>query len=347
MENKNIEKLMEEAAQWSARACAPDFSESEREQLQRWLQDDPAHADAFAAARLVSDGLRELTRLDPRLSAMADEAYAMGTAAGSTAARPLPRFRPRWVIGGGLAAVLAIFTLLGQHGAMPGSGGEPAAQIYAAGDSVRQVLLEDGSQLSLDTGARVSVQLGAHERRLQLLSGRVLFEVAHDRNRPFSVDAKGLVTTALGTRFQVDIAPDDAVSVVLSEGSVKVDQRLDQGIARSTRLRPGQAILAAARGEADWIKQDIDAEVATSWSRGRLVFRATPLAQAVAEINRYSKTRLVIADPALSDLAVSGNFIPGDGAAIAAAFAEVLPLRVVESGGELVLFLRHAHDPDG
>lgn len=347
MENQKTDKLLEEAARWSARLRAADFSESERAELQQWLQADTAHADAFAAAKLVADGVRELTRLDPRLSAMVDEAYAMGTAAGSNAARPLPRLKSRWALGTGFAAVLAMLTLVGGRGTTQSQSPEPPTQIYAAGETVRQVLLEDGSQLSLDTGARVSVRLSAHERRLQLLAGRALFEVAHDRNRPFSVEANGVVTTALGTRFQVDRAQDHSVSVVLSEGSVEVDQRLERGIERNTRLRPGQQIVADARGEADWIKQDVDTEVATSWSRGRLVFRATPLAQAVAEVNRYSPIRLVIADPALSELAVSGNFIPGDGRPIATAFAEVLPLRLVETGGEIVLFLRHDHDPDG
>ena len=67
---------------------------------------------------------------------------------------------------------------------------------------------------------------------------------------------------------------------------------------------------------------------------------AGPLADAVTEVNRYSPTRVRIADESLADLAVSGSFVAGDAKAAVAAFAAVLPLTVTEEDGELTIHRR-------
>jgi transmembrane sensor len=85
--------------------------------------------------------------------------------------------------------------------------------------------------------------------------------------------------------------------------------------------------------------------MATSWSRGRLLFRGTPLAEAIEEVNRYSARKVRLADPSLADLAIGGNFIAGDSELIVSAFAAALPIRAVEGGGgEILLFRRYETD---
>ena len=78
-----------------------------------------------------------------------------------------------------------------------------------------------------------------------------------------------------------------------------------------------------------------------SWTRGRLVFESTPLAQAVAEINRYSSRPLRLGDPTLEGLLIGGSFMAGDSAATAAAICAVLPLEAVVNRDEIILFHRH------
>ena len=94
------------------------------------------------------------------------------------------------------------------------------------------------------------------------------------------------------------------------------------------------------------MKTSVDTYMATSWSRGRLVFRGTPLAEALEEVNRYSTRKLRLADPSLASLPVGGNFIAGDSELIVSAFAAALPLRSVDGGGgEILLFRRYEPDP--
>ncbi|MFX8164845.1 hypothetical protein ABTL04_21185, partial [Acinetobacter baumannii] len=51
-----------------------------------------------------------------------------------------------------------------------------------------------------------------------------------------------------------------------------------------------------------------DPGAAIAWKDGKLMFDRTPLAQAVADINRYRATPAVLTDPALGRLQISGVF---------------------------------------
>ena len=103
---------------------------------------------------------------------------------------------------------------------------------------------------------------------------------------------------------------------------------------------------ASKTGGAIPVKTTVDSYMATSWSRGRLVFRGTPLGEAIEEVNRYSTRKVRLADPSLASLPVGGNFIAGDSELILSAFAAALPLRSVDGGGgEILLFRRYEPVP--
>ncbi|WP_374679558.1 FecR family protein [Hydrocarboniphaga effusa] len=338
------EATLEEAARWSARLCAPDCSDRDRADFERWMLADESHADAFAATQLLSDGVGLLADADAELAAMADEAYAMGAegdpavavAAPPRTAQQVRRApqRRRWTLPAGLAAgvVAAIIGL----SAMQPHHGAPSGERYAAVDAARRIELADGSIVQLDVGSEMRVELTPRERRIDLERGRALFEVAHDSTRPFAVSAARSRTTALGTRFQVQ-NDADTVTVTLTEGSVAVEG-LGSRDRHRERLEPGDQLRIAPERDGRWVRRRVDSEVVTSWSHGRLVFRGTPLSEALTEINRYSRVQVHLGDPDLGRLLVSGNFIPGDNRSIASAIASVLPLRPIESGDEILLF---------
>ena len=67
-----------------------------------------------------------------------------------------------------------------------------------------------------------------------------------------------------------------------------------------------------------------------SWTNGRLLFEATPLAEAIAEINRYAVQPIVLEADAYRGRPLSGAFETGDPAAFAEAVASIYGLRLVE-----------------
>ena len=68
----------------------------------------------------------------------------------------------------------------------------------------RTMTLADGSQVQLNTDSAISIDYQPDRRIVHVLKGEAAFSVARDPRRPFSVEAKGGSTTALGTRFIVD-----------------------------------------------------------------------------------------------------------------------------------------------
>ena len=331
----NTDRPLQEAARWHARLNAADCTDQERVAFQHWHDEQPAHAQAYAQAEKVSASLDQLLMADTRLQALAQQAYE--SAAGAKSKR---RAALRWKVPAALAAGLALAVVAVQFSAQLL---HPAVNVvaYDAAAQRRTITLEDGSIVQMDVATRLEVRMSAERRQVELLSGRALFDVAHDASRPFSVTAEGARTTALGTRFQVQ-REHGRVLVTLAEGSVAVDD----GHIESTwseRLRPGEQLSFDA-GSSAIDKHDVDLQYATSWSRGRHVFRGTPLAEAIEEINRYAvkKVRLgdPVGDPSLAALPVGGNFITGDSELIVEALAAVLPVRVVVGGSDEILLFR-------
>ena len=86
------------------------------------------------------------------------------------------------------------------------------------------IFLSDGSIIHLNSGSSVSYLKGFNNDKRQIeLSGEAYFEVAKDINRPFTVIAHGVTTTALGTSFNVNTYSKNEVTVSLAEGKVQVE----------------------------------------------------------------------------------------------------------------------------
>ena len=323
------ESTIAAAARWYARLSALDCTAADREAFERWCAEDPSHSAAYAAARELAARITRLAGADPRLRAMADAALAAGPGAAA-----LGRRRAAGIAAAMAASIVAAFgaaSLL--RGVEEPNVAQPVAA-FATGGDTRTVTLDDGSVVRVDVQTEIEVSFSARERRVTLHRGRAVFDVAHDTARPFTVAAGNGRVTAVGTRFQVERA-DGAVVVTLAEGIVTVSD--DRGAER--RLVPGDELSIGA-ADAAWMLRSVDPRAATSWTLGRLVFRATPLADALDEVNRYAATKVRIVDSSLADLRVSGSFVAGDSEAAIAAFAAVLPITVVEKGGELELYRR-------
>src|SRR5262249_53719521 len=154
---------------------------------------------------------------------------------------------------------------------------------------------------------------------VHLLRGQAYFEVAKDHDRPFVVEAQNRRFVAVGTAF--DVRLDGAqVKVTMVEGTVRVESVADTHAGSADIQRPASPpmahttnlITAGQQLVADSTLNDqvsrTDPERSTSWRRGQIIFDDTRLADAVAEINRYSEAKIELADPALADLRLSGAF---------------------------------------
>jgi ferric-dicitrate binding protein FerR (iron transport regulator) len=176
----------------------------------------------------------------------------------------------------------------------------------------RTVVLDDGSRVLLDARSRLRVTFTPVDRNVELLNGQAHFEVAKDSRRPFRVRTKSAEVVAVGTMFDVATVPT-RTTVTLIEGRVNVRtiSETPQFEPKIEALVPGQQLSIDADGRL-LDKKDVKLDNATAWQRGTLVLDDLPLREALAVVNRYSTTQIVIPDISLQSRRVSGVFRIGD-----------------------------------
>ncbi len=192
----------------------------------------------------------------------------------------------------------------------------------AIGES-RVARLADGSTVTLNTATRIAVVYSPSSRDIYLAYGEANFEVAHEQARPFNVHAGKRVLQAVGTTFNVRLLSPDNVELTVTEGKVKVlhvPSRLPDtpaklrdeimhgettvGAHETALVEPGfQSVRKLVPGEV---------EARLAWQRGMVIFQGEPLEQVLAEVDRYTNTKFVLADEALRNVRVGGYFRAGD-----------------------------------
>lgn len=204
--------------------------------------------------------------------------------------------------------------------------------------------LDDGSLLTLNTDTRVVVRYRDHVRGVTLLRGQALFEVAKDASRPFVVTAGERTVTALGTAFDVRLS-DSRFEVTMLEGRVVVARQPEhapikyasvESMAAPTELGAGDQLLASATVDGPVVRKT-DARRITSWREGQIIFDNDALDYAVSELNRYGRQKLVLSDPRLADLRVSGAFYTRSSDVFIDMLTVHFPVRVQETSDDRIV----------
>lgn len=189
------------------------------------------------------------------------------------------------------------------------------------------IILPDNSKIVLNTNSFVQVKYTAAARIIELLRGEIHIDVAHDKSRPLSVMAGGEVIQAVGTAFNVEVR-NDLVELIVTDGKVLVAKQpntaLNTAIEDMAKKLPQNSMLIS-KGEKvnldisgqtpqEVIKVDpLELAASLSWRNGNLIFRGESLAEAMAEISRYTDITFELAeDEKLQQVQVAGMFKTGD-----------------------------------
>ncbi len=329
------ESLAETAARWFAlHRRKPDSIEEQ--QFADWLDADPAHRQAYDEV-VRSWDIAAVAAADPTVAKMRSDALMV---------RPARERRDYSRMWGALATaslVLIAFTgvLLTQPDLL-GSAGDVAPDrdriVFRTNVGERATAtLEDGSTVILNTNSILEINYSELRRDVRLIAGQALFKVAHDPARPFIVAAANHEVVAVGTKFEVRL-DGEKVRVALLQGRVRVEPIAGRrGIATGENvavLAPGEQLVASATG---MVVNRADVEELVSWKTGRVRFDNMRLADAVAEMNRYSRTRILIDDPATADIRITGAFRAGQSYTFSETIGEAFPVEVEHSGDTIRL----------
>jgi transmembrane sensor len=348
----------ETAANWLAKIDR-GLRDGELAELRLWLAENPNHrVTLLEAARLWDrmDMLSDLAELFP----LQEETLYSGWKAASLVAV---------VIFLGLLTGMFVLRLhKGQNAApaAPVAAAAPATQIaptngytavYSTGLGEQStVTLPDHSTIKLNTNTLLEVEFTANARLLRMEHGEANFKVAKDPSRVFTVRVLGFDFNAVGTAFNIRTDLLQGVKLTVTEGKVRVQPApapeiksqsgttspplTDEFSGREVEANREMVIGQSSEKIQSLPPSQLAAE--TAWQRGMMVFDATPLAQVVAELSRYSTTRFVLTDPDLGRLPVSGYFKLGDVDALSAALEQSFGITVKKSDNIVYLSARTA-----
>ncbi len=209
----------------------------------------------------------------------------------------------------------------------------PAERVLATRVGERDsLLLPDGSKVVLAPGSRLTVAADFDAgNRVVTLEGAAFFDVQHDDAHPFTVRAARAEIVDVGTAFTVKTDVDGDVAVAVTHGIVALR---DASAASSVELHAGDrgivksGTVAVTRGSVT--------EEETTWTRGQLSYRDTPLAEVRADLLRWFGITLQVQDSALTRLTVTMP-AQSDSATIINTIVTLLGAEAVQRGDTIIL----------
>ncbi len=295
-----------EAADWYARLRAENVTELDAVRFRAWIAGDPERRREFEQI----DGLWEnLSAIEKSPEVLRERAAIARRRALSVKPpiAPAPtrgRYKRRRNWAAAAAVLLVVGTLLVVQR-------QTTDRYVTTIGEQRSVPLADGSVVTLNTATEIRLHFSADRRGVELVSGQANFEVAKDASRPFVVTAGGSEVRAVGTQFDV-YRTADKVTVTLIEGKVAVKEAQVEGSASSAviNLTAGEQLSYEVKTGAVQ-RASADIPRASAWRARKLDFNDTPLSDAIAEANRYSRVQIELNAPELQGARISGTFEAG------------------------------------
>ena len=291
------------AAEWVAR-CDAGLSDAERRDFERWRDAAPENLESFNRLSATWTDLARPLRTGESESLLAE----------LSALRR--RDRSRRVRLASATLTLGVVAAGGwwiQSRPAPSRDMPPNSVVIVP----ERRVLSDGSTVEYARGAELDIAYSASMRRVILKRGEAHFQVASNPVRPFVVSVNGIDVQAVGTAFTVQ-AKETAVDVVVTEGRVAVDQERGDSPPRNLALlNQGDGVrvnLSSTESMAPAVTPMLPSALAErlSWRKPKVEFSGVPLTDVVAVLNRHNSAQLVLDDPQIREVLLSGLFRADD-----------------------------------
>jgi transmembrane sensor len=331
-----MDTIDDEASIWLVRLDDGNLSAQSRKDLKVWLLADKRHQIALKAMADIWHDMDEV------LMMINDEDSSK-----KTSFWPIltPVFKPAMLAAS--ATFLALFVWL----VMP-LDVQKHSYVTVIGQQI-ETTFSDGSIIHLNTNSYIETEFSDKKRIIKLIRGEALFEVAHDPKRPFIVYAGDRLVQAIGTKFVVHLKTEN-IQVTVTDGKVKMSKvalnteltdirELDSDKIQidDVYITKGEKVLVSSNQEPQLthIKADnINREL--SWLNGKLIFDNEELFDVIAEVNRYVNIDIVLKDPSLHKIRISGRFDVGDSEALIEALELSFNLKSQRLGSNKILLTK-------
>jgi len=275
-------------------------SRQEREQVDRWLSEDPANHSTLQQLALLYHAQRTQQRIHQR-----NPLHALRKVQQRIRQRSLfVILRQVGVAASLLIGIMGIASFLLQK---PDSVPQMITVTTNAGMR-SQVTLPDSTVVHLNAGSTLVYpsKYSRKERRVQL-SGEAFFQVAHNANQPFVVSAADdkVNIRVLGTQFNLQAYEKDSlVKTTLIDGSV---QMTVAGKKEKIVLTPSvQATFDLKTGTVS--RKKINTAPVTGWMDGRLIFKDTKMTDVLTRISHFYSVNFDVSDETIRNYTFTGTF---------------------------------------
>ncbi|SFF82593.1 FecR family protein [Novosphingobium sp. CF614] len=278
----------EEALGWVVRFSSGDATEADRREFDHW-QADSENAVSYERAQRLWTGLGPILAQQEASGwpQSTDEDLAEPASPGAVppceeGVAPPRQGRFRSYRRAAMAASLAILAGIGAQ----------YVRVWqydhvSAGTVATDLALADGTRITMGPGTALDTDFAHGVRHVTLARGEAYFDVRHDPAHPFVVSTDVGVVRVLGTAFSVRRDGGGATTVTVTRGRVEVTSG-----ARSVFLTPDHQVSFGTEGLGRI--HAVEASLATAWMRGRLIMEDRPLAEVLAELDRYREGRTVL-----------------------------------------------------
>ncbi len=267
-----VETAMDEAIAWHIGLEQAGAEEWHR--FVRWIEADPAHAEAYDQITMESAALSS-TRIETVLPERSDDPVVV------------PFRRRNWArwggAGGGLIAAAAAAWLA----FMPAAVVPDSYTVETQPGMHHSVVLADGTRVDMNGGTRLILDRN-QPRTATLERGEAIFHVVHHARNPFEVRSGTVTLRDVGTVFNV-ARSGSALRVAVAEGSVLYQPDHD-----AVPLTKGMA-LAMRDGEDRVTLSHVEAQNVGGWADGHLDFRDAALTTVAEDVSRSTGTHVTVA----------------------------------------------------
>jgi transmembrane sensor len=346
-----------QAQTWFVLHRAGELTAAQRQQFIDWLCASPAHAHEYVTLTALMQDLQQVAEqsttpaalLIARARAEVDDDVVQPIFPAAATIQTPDRFSMRPIrahVWTALAAVMATIAVL-----LAGGWWFHERDHYrTAHAEQRSWRMPDGSTVHLNSSSEIRVHFDARQRRIELVRGQALFQVAKDVQRPFWVYVGDTAVRAVGTEFDVYRQPSGTLISVL-EGRVAVWRFADDVFEQARRALDASAtdgmqqLIAQLDADQQAMISGRSAEISqrrgtvrktVAWLQRQVVFDHDPLGSAIEEFNRYAERRIRVVGAELRATQISGIFSAYDAESFLR-FLERQPEIRVERGAEEIV----------
>ncbi|WP_177192108.1 FecR family protein [Chitinophaga arvensicola] len=221
----------------------------------------------------------------------------------------VPSHRYLWYkLAGAAAVLLVVFAVWSRFSGQPALP-KDLAVVSIPRDQKKQITLADGSRVWLNAGAELKYPAVFSEKAREVyLSGEAYFDVQHDPAKPFLIHTGKVLTTVLGTAFNIKADKDQqTVEVTVSKGKVSVE---DAGKLLGILTSNQQISLDLVSGK--FAEKTVNANTVIAWQGNEMSFDDITFADAALQLQQHFHVKISFNNEKLKACRFSGSTLKGD-----------------------------------